>query len=791
MKTHHLLSRIFLLFPLSLPGWMGGQQATGANLAFSSLPQENTGIEMTDKTLSPYFVVLSDDPETDRMPLQETHAVANIAGVIADVTVTQVYKNEGKNVLEAIYVFPASTRAAVYDMRMKIGEREVVAVIQEKQQARQLYEQARAQGKTASLLEQMRPNVFQMNVANILPGDLIRVELKYTELLVPEKGIYSFVYPTVVGPRYNNSTGEEAGAGEQWIANPYTTEGLAPSYAFGMEVNLSTGIPIKEAFSPSHRVQVKYQSKTRAVISLDESEKSGGNRDFILRYRLSGGQIESGILLFEGAEENFFLAMIQPPEKVNESDIPPREYIFILDVSGSMHGFPLDISKELMQELLGGLRPVDRFNVLFFAGGSSLYAPASVPATRENIQSALNMVNNQQGGGGTELLNALERALKLPGTEGYARSFVIATDGYVSVEKESFDLIRNNLGEANFFPFGIGSSVNRHLIEGMAHVGMGSPVILTSEQEARQGARRFREYIERPVLTNIRVNYGGFEVYDVEPGSVPDVLAERPVILFGKWRGRPEGKIRLSGKSGNKTYEQTLEVSRDQVSDKHAGLAYLWAREKIRLLDDYSLVGEDTKQEVTEVGLAYNLLTRYTSFVAVDTEIRNATGNSVTVRQPLPLPEGVSNYAIGGVTAAAPGLRKSVAATEQRYRGELETDAISPGREDLPEEQSLFYAVEKMPAFQGGMQALEKFIRDRLVYPESLLNKPINGKVLVEFIVEEDGSIKEIRIARGLHPLLDREALRVIRLSSGQWIPGMQKGKPVRVKMILPVEFRR
>jgi Ca-activated chloride channel family protein len=286
-----------------------------------------------DETLSPYFFVQSGNPETDRMPLKSTDAKINIAGVIADVTIRQVYRNEGKNVLEAIYVFPASTKAAVYAMKMKIGEREIEAVIQEKQQARQMYQEARDQGKTATLLEQKRPNVFQMQVANILPGDNIVVELKYTELLVPESAVYQFVYPTVVGPRYSNQSSSEAPE-DGWVSNPYLEEGKLPDYSFDLTVMLNAGIPVKDIISSTHDINVNYISKSQAEISLKNPEVFQGDRDFILRYRLAGKQIQSGVLLFEGMNENYFLAMIQPPQQVASEMIPPREYVFIVDVSG-------------------------------------------------------------------------------------------------------------------------------------------------------------------------------------------------------------------------------------------------------------------------------------------------------------------------------------------------------------------------------------------------------------------------------------------------------------------------
>lgn len=617
--------------------------------------------EFADKTLSPYFMVLSADSAVDQMPLQATSATVNIAGVIADVKVTQVYKNDGQRPLEAMYVFPGSTRAAVYGMKMTIGERVLVAQVAERGAARQRYEQAKQEGRSASLLEQQRPNVFQMNVANIMPGDRIEVELQYTELLVPTDGIYEFVYPTVVGPRYSNMPEATTPASEKWVANPYLREGEAPPYTFDLAVTLSTGLPIQQATSPSHKVNIQYDSRAFATVKLDASEQQGGNRDFILKYQLAGGQIESGLLLFDGqptpapsqeGNEKFFLLMVQPPKQVQATNIPPREYIFIVDVSGSMHGYPLEISKTLLKNLIGNLQPHEQFNVLLFAGMSAILSESgSLPATAENVKTALAFIERQQGSGGTEILPALQRALALPKTEGISRTIVIATDGYVNVEPQVFDLIRNNLGAANMFAFGIGTSVNRLLIEGMAHVGLGEPFVLTKPDEAAQHAEKFRQYIQSPVLTQITTSFNGFDVYDVEPLSIPDVLSERPVIVFGKWKGAREGTITLAGFTGGQQhYEQSFHVAEVAPRTENAALRYLWARQRIMILGDYNQLWQNNErvQMITNLGLQYNLLTQYTSFVAVDTVVRNTEKQAPTpVKQPLPLPQGVSNLAVG------------------------------------------------------------------------------------------------------------------------------------------------
>ncbi|HEY5951669.1 MAG TPA: VIT domain-containing protein, partial [Kofleriaceae bacterium] len=391
--------------------------------------------DQDDKSLSPYFFVEGAKPGVEALPLESTKADVHITGVIADVVVKQTYRNDGDRTISARYVFPASTRAAVYGMKMKIGTRVIEAKIKEREEARKEYDEAKAAGKTASLLEQDRPNVFSMNVANILPKDHIEVELRYTELLVPTDGIYELVYPTVVGPRYASETLDKTAADNKFVSSGYTHAGTAPTYNFDINVSVAAGMKIQQLDSPSHTIKTSFAANnTNATVAL-ENGAATDNKDFVLRYRLAGDDISQGMLLFPGAKENFFLMMVQPPRRPALEQIPPREYVFIIDVSGSMSGFPLDTTKTLMRDLLGKLRPTDRFNVLLFSGGSSLFSEKSVDADKAKINDAIAFIDNETGGGGTELLPALQRAMKLPAVDkNVSRSFVVVTDGYISEE---------------------------------------------------------------------------------------------------------------------------------------------------------------------------------------------------------------------------------------------------------------------------------------------------------------------------------------------------------------------
>ncbi|GAA4343039.1 VIT domain-containing protein [Variovorax defluvii] len=603
------------------------------------------------KTESPYFFVKSDEPAVDQLPLKRTEVDVKVSGVIADVTVTQTYRNEGTRPLEARYVFPGSTRAAVSGLNVRLADRLITAQIREKQQARIDYEVAKKEGKTAALLEQHLPNVFQMNVANILPGDDVRVELRYTELLVPQAGSYQFVFPTVVGPRYNSPRSEQRAAA--WVAQPTLRAGVAPNTAFAMRVSLDVPLGIKDIRCATHAIDVRKSSEDRhAEVALASGAGPANDRDFVLDWRLAGEKVESGLMLYKGQgdnAENFFLAMVEPPRSVAASTISPRDYIFVVDISGSMHGFPLDTAKVLLERLIGGLRPSDTFNVLLFSGSSKMLAPQSVPASRANIEQALATITNYRGGGNTELIPALKRVYAEPKAENVSRTVVVVTDGYVTVEREAFELVRRNLSKANVFAFGIGISVNRHLMEGLARAGMGEPFIVTDPLQAPAEAARFRRMVESPVLTNVKAAFGGLEVYDVEPQALPDVLGERPVIVFGKWRGEARGRVVIEGQGAGGPFRQELAIDGRMRQDA-AALRSLWARHRIaRLGDQEALEGGDAlKQRITELGLRYGLLTQYTSFIAVDEVVRNPTPQAgTTVDQPQPLPKGVSEQALG------------------------------------------------------------------------------------------------------------------------------------------------
>lgn len=564
-----------------------------------------------DYTECPYFNVFSLDSSGVSFALASTDIDATISGVIANVEVEQLYLNTGDSTVNATYVFPMSTNAAIYSMEMDVNDRTIVAEIRRKDEAQEIFDNADSLGLTASLLEQERPNVFQMSLANIKPGDSLRIRMVYTELMVPTDGVYQFEFPSIVGPRYTTE-------GESWINQAAQT--LYPVSQTDLNINLKINAGmLADAECVSHNTTFEYSGN-----SAETYLQTNPGADFIVDYSLNRDQIETGLLLYEGEDENFFLSIIQPPRPDLEYDSPEREYIFIMDISGSMKGEPIEVSKQLITDLLNDLNNGDKFNIIVFAGASSVLAPSSLPVTIENIDLAIDMIDNVSAGGGTNLLPAMEQALAMEGTDEYSRTFVILTDGFVSVEEPAFNLIRENLNEANFFSFGIGKSVNRHIIEGIAYVGEGEPFVVADLDDATEVANAFKKYIERPVLTNIVPSFTGIETYDVEPLTVPDVFAERPIIIYGKYNTPAEGSITIEGDYAGGSISSTLNFEDYTMnSDENIALQYLWARKKIKLMSDYGIASNENdtlsiEEEITLLGLKYSLITEFTSFVAVD-----------------------------------------------------------------------------------------------------------------------------------------------------------------------------
>jgi Ca-activated chloride channel homolog len=587
-------------------------------------------------------------------PLKHTDVKAEISGPLARVHVVQQFENTASDTVEAVYVFPLPHDAAVDQMDIQVGERTIKGLIREREEARRIYDAARNAGKIAGLLDQERPNIFTQSVANIRPGEKVRVHISYVERVPYEAGTYSFTFPMVVGPRYipGNAVGKQGGG---WAADTdrvpdaskitpqVAPPGMRAGHDISIQVSVEAGLPVRGLRSKSHDVSVNGTAvalKQKATIP---------NKDFVLDYDVAGPEIADTVLTHRsGSGEGYFTLILQPPQRVAPAEITPKELVFVLDTSGSMSGFPIEKAKEAMKHALNGLNAQDRFNLITFAGETEILFPEPVPATAENLSRAQTFLAGRRGRGGTEMMKAIRAALDPTDSAKHVRVVCFMTDGYVGNEDEIISEVKRH-PNARVFSFGIGQSVNRYLLDKMAEHGRGEVEYVMLNDDGSAAAKRFHERVRSPLLTDVKIAWNGLPVSEVFPARVPDLFAAKPLVISGKYAGPARGTIRLTGTAAGKPFARDIRVDLPAAEAKHDVLAKLWARTKV----DHLMHESGTKQEITQLGLAYRLMTPYTSFVAVEDKVVNEGGKSRRVEVPVEMPEGVSHEGVFGADAMA------------------------------------------------------------------------------------------------------------------------------------------
>ena len=586
--------------------------------------------------------------ELGACPLKNTAVKVDISGFISRVSVRQEFVNSYSEAIEAVYVFPLSQNGAVDRMTMTVGEHVVRGKIMRREEARRTYDAAKSQGKTASLLDQERPNIFTQSVANIMPGEKVVIEISYVETLKYDDGAYEFVFPMTVGPRYIPGGVQDAAK----IRPPYAATRTGSEIS--IEVNLNAGVPVEEVRSTTHELTDIKMTSNVSKLTL-RNEKTIPNKDFILRYDVTGKRIEDAVLTHRDPRGGFFTMILQPPDKIANEDRTPKEIVFVLDTSGSMSGFPIDKAKESMKLSLEGLYPDDTFNLITFAGDTHILFEKPVSATRANLDAAQAFLDSRQGGGGTEMMKAIKASLDPSDAADHLRIVCFMTDGYVGNENEIVAEIRRH-PNARVFSFGIGSSVNRFLLDKMAAEGKGEVEYVALNDDGSKAAKRFYERVRTPLLTDISVDWNGLPVADVYPGKLTDLFSSKPVILHGRYTKGASGTIRLKGKVAGQDYVREIAVNLPETEAANDVLSTLWARTRIDELSSSRLkattpaLGTEIDSQITSIGLEFGLMTSFTSFVAVEERVVNTNGTPTTVKVPVVVPEGVNPATSGAVS---------------------------------------------------------------------------------------------------------------------------------------------
>ena len=616
------------------------------------------------------------DEEQLVFPLKHTNLQAKIAGNVSRVEVTQTFENPFTKPLEAVYVFPLPDEAAVDDMEIKIGDRIIKGSIKTREEARQIYEQAKQQGRTVGLLEQERDNIFTQSLAHIQPGEQIDVTIRYTDSLKFAGGNYEFVFPMVVGPRFipgtliDSSGDTDRVPDASRITSPVIPQGMRSRHDINVAVEIDAGVLISDVRSPSHQIQIEHVEQiVRVQLG---GEDTIPNKDFILRYQVSGIDIQSTVLTQLDERGGHFAIYFIPALEYRPSDIVPKDVVFLIDTSGSQMGDPLQKCQELMRRFINGLNRDDTFTIIDFSNTNRQLSKTPLANTPENCARAIAYINKLKANGGTDLSGGIRAVLNFPITSSRLRSIVLLTDGYIGNENEVLAEVQRELKPGNrLYSFGAGSSVNRFLLNRIAEIGRGTSRIIRQDEPTEEVAENFFRQINNPVLTNIEVTWEGNGVSPViYPVNPPDLFAQQPLVMFGRKQDRASGNLRVVGMAaGDKAYEKVFHLIFAQT--ENPAIAQLWGRARIKDLMNQMFECE-TKvgvEAVTETALTYQMLSQYTAFVAVSEEVRvNAQGEFISVQVPVEMPEGISYEGIGVTDwVDGGGIMRSVSAPQASY----------------------------------------------------------------------------------------------------------------------------
>ncbi|MGE3628752.1 MAG: PQQ-binding-like beta-propeller repeat protein [Sandaracinaceae bacterium] len=637
-----------------------GWHMWGGNAAHNGAVENDTATPEEDERPTEGTMRLEEDArrgETAGFPLQRTTVNANVSGFVARVRVEQTFHNPYERPVEAVYLFPLPDDAAVDSMEMRAGDRVIRANIRRRHVAQEEYRQARDEGLLASLLEQERPNLFRQSVANIRPGDEIRVALTYTQALPYEEGSYRFVYPMVAGPRYQPSpdgdTAPPADGTQQVVLAP---GGERPDRV-EVTIDADLGTEVRRVSSPTHSIEVTRPNDHAHHVAL--SGPARPDRDLDVRFQVAGEAPTVSVLASPpsaDARGNFAVA-IHPRMDVPDDQVMPRELVFVVDTSSSMIGRPMELAQQAMRRALRGLSPTDTFRVLSFSDTTSALSEDALPATPENIERGVSFVDGMRALGATEMLRGVRAALRPTTEDGRMRIVLLMTDGFIGNETQIFRAVHEDLGQSRVFAFGVGSAVNRYLLSRLSEIGRGDLQVVTLDESPQAAADRFHERIARPYLTDVSIDWGGLEVTDAYPRRVPDLYADRPLVVHARYARGATGDVTIRGRIAGRPFEQVVSVALPQTGDAREELRSVWARTRIRdLMTAMALQpNEQLQEEVTQLGLEHHLLTQWTAFVAIDPGYQVAQPADVTVNEPAQLPAGQGAEQNGVGTTATSG----------------------------------------------------------------------------------------------------------------------------------------
>jgi Ca-activated chloride channel homolog len=564
-----------------------------------------------------------------------------VTGLIARVEIVQRFENASSEWAEGLYVLPLPENAAVDTLRMDVGGRVTVGEIREKIAAQQLYARAKAQGQRASLVEQRRANLFRTRVANIGPGETIEVAIGYLQIIDQQGGEYRLRVPlaitrrylpgqrggdaaprTDIGPPYTDSgaTAEYPAAQEDADLNPPFAPPDAASNSVSLSVDLDAGTAVAHLVSAFHAIDTR-DLGGRYDIHLKD-DHAAPDRDFELSWRPQIGAEPVPVVFTETqAGMTHALLMIMPPYSATPRHAR-RELTFVIDTSGSMYGASLAQAKAALLQGFTSLAASDTFNVIQFNSTTESLFAEPVNASAANKEIAREYIAALRSDGGTEMAPALRAALRGPAMPGVLQQIVFITDGAVGNEEALFEQITQSIGDARLFTVGIGSAPNGYFMRAAARAGRGTYTFIGSQQQVHARIAELLEKIESPVVTDIALTWPGDVSAETSPSTVPDLYMGEPLVVTVRFDSEPSGLIQISGRTGDGIWVRQVPLSTHRI--ERPGIARAWARMRIGELLDERRTGrsEDSiRSQVLDLALAYQLVSRYTSLVAISPEV--------------------------------------------------------------------------------------------------------------------------------------------------------------------------
>ncbi len=591
-------------------------------------------------------------------PLERTTVRADLAGPVATVSVAQRFRNPFPEKIEAVYVFPLPHDAAVNDFVLTVGERRIRGVIRDREEAQAIYVQARGAGLVASLLEQERANIFQERVANIEPGKTIEVTLQFVNALSYERDAWEWRFPMVVAPRFNPPYGADrlpalpvgavaASGGMASIPGTpieYLRDGERSGADIDLEVRLDAGAPIRTLECSTHAIDVVERGDRTASLRLAARDRIP-NRDFVLRYGTAGSTPSHAFVTDGAPRDGALLLSIIPPAGALSTTRVPLEVVLIVDTSGSMTGRPFEQAMEAANAALGRLGPDDRFQIVTFSNSGQSWRPGMVRADAATVAEARRWLAGLSAGGGTMMLEGLRTALALPHDAERVRTLVFITDALLSNEDEILRAIHDAAAKDRVFALGVGASVNWALLDAMARVGGGAVAALSLDERATPCMERFIERIGGPSIHSIRLTFEGGAVREVVPSRLPDLIPGSPITVAARFDGAPPTRATLTGWIGGQAICVPLDLAASSAANtgRNEGVQRIWARQRIAELSRESTWGDARAcgSEIRRIALANNLVSPWTSFVAVDASAVTAGSGGTTVIQPARMPRGM------------------------------------------------------------------------------------------------------------------------------------------------------